>query len=53
MSPKATNVIAEVGTKLQKTKTLYSNQRVWKIAKNFDLQEDTKLAHEVQKYECI
>ena len=53
MSPKATDVIAEVESKLQKTKTLYSNQCVWKVAKNFDLQDDTKLAHEVQKYECI
>ena len=31
--------------------TLYSNQCVSKIAKNFDIEDDTKLAYEVQKYE--
>ena len=29
------------------------NQSVWKMAKNVDLQDDTKLAYEVQKYKYI
>ena len=36
-----------------KTKTLYGNQYVWKMANNFYLEDDTKLAHEVQNYKCI
>ena len=31
---------------------LTCNQCVWKMAKNFDLQDETKLAHEVQTYKC-
>ena len=37
----------------EKIRTLYSNQCVWKMAKKFDLQDDTELAYEVQKYKCI
>ena len=33
--------------------TLYSNQCVWKMARNLDLEDDTKLAYEVQKYKCM
>ena len=39
--------------KVFKKLALYSNQCVWKMARNLDLESDTKLAYEVQKYKCM
>ena len=39
--------------KLKKLKTIYSNQRACRMTNNFDLQDDTKLPHEVEKYKWM
>ena len=33
----------------KKHKTCYINQRIWKMSKNFNIQDHEILAHEVQK----
>ena len=39
--------------RVKKLRTLQSNQCLWKTAKTFELQDDTKLVYEVQKYKCM
>ena len=39
--------------RVKKLRTLYSNKCVSKMATNFDLQDETKLAYEVKKYKYI
>ena len=47
-------------TKYRKSKSslknrncIYSTECVWKMAKNFNLQNEAKSAYEVQKYKCM